>query len=135
MKKNKKKLKFKNLKQKIPESIESPGIIQEVNLHYPIKLSLWQIVKSYLSTTKVLQCCSKSEEESTLQHLNNLGTDRIAQDLSIERLVKHIRDSKIFIKQNLTDKDKFYAQYHKRNVINLDEDSQYNDAENIDFED
>ena len=62
LKKNKKKPKFKNLKQQIPDNMETSEIIQEVNLHYPIKLSLWQIIKTYLASIKALHCCFKSQE-------------------------------------------------------------------------
>ena len=41
-KKNTNKLKFKNLKYKIPEELETPEVIQHVNIHYPIKLSFFQ---------------------------------------------------------------------------------------------
>ena len=93
MKKDKKKLKYKNLKHQIPDNIESPNVIKETNLHYPIKLSIKQSLKTFFSP--ILR---QTDESLLLKKLRKQGTDRIEKDLSIENLVKHVRDSKIFIK-------------------------------------
>ena len=49
LKKDNKRLKFKNLKYQIPESIESPNLIKETNIHYPIKLSSKQSLQILFS--------------------------------------------------------------------------------------
>ena len=63
LKKSNNKIKFKNLKQQIPESIESPDLVKETNLHYPIKVSIWQSLKTLFSP---LFKCSKKDEELKL---------------------------------------------------------------------
>ena len=117
MKKDKKKYKFKNLKYPIPESLETADLIRETNLHYPIKLNLKQSLKTFVPVIK------DDRESRVLKELINEGSKRIEEDLSIERLIKHVRDSKLLLKHSTISNDitKFKIQYHKRNVINLDE--------------
>ena len=125
LKKSNNKIKFKNLKQQIPESIESPDLIQETNLHYPIKVSIWQSLKILFSP--LFKCSKKDEELKVLQQLKQKGCERIDKDLSIERLIKHVRDTKLIAKTLYTDISKFHIHYHKNNVIDLDASEGYQD--------
>ena len=57
---------------------------------------------------------------TTLKILYEKGKVRIEKDLNVERLIKSIRDLKIFMKSNITKEDRFKNQYHKNNVIDVD---------------
>ena len=72
LKKKSKKRKFKNLKHQIPASIETPSVIKEVNLHYPIKISTIQSLKILFS------CIMRDNEETKiLKSLKKKGFERI----------------------------------------------------------
>ena len=84
------------MKQQIPEDIESPDLIKETNLHYPIKISIMQSLKILFS-----YLFKNDEELKVLKQLQDKGIQRIEQDLCIERLIKHVRDTKLLTKQKL----------------------------------
>ena len=105
LRKSTKKLKFKNLKHQIPPSIESQDLIKEMNLHYPIKISLNQNLKTLFSSFSNL--FPKDDELKVLSQLKQKGFDRINKDLCIERLIKHVRDTKVMVKVLYKDVSKF----------------------------
>ena len=118
-KKNSGKTKFKNMKFEIPKELnKSKNVASEVELHYPIKLSAMNSFKLYTMTyfgewvcCRRPSCCSKpkieEKELSTNDRLLKLyqeGTERFDAELGIEKLLKQLRDLRIYAKQNvLTD--------------------------------
>ena len=50
------------------------------------------------------------------------GKERLSNDLSIEKIIKHLRDIKLIVKTQIMDeKLKFKIQYDKNNFIDIDE--------------
>ena len=48
LKKKTKKLKFKNTKIEIPDSLYNKEIVSNVNMHYPIRFSTWTKIKLFI---------------------------------------------------------------------------------------
>ena len=51
--------------------------------------------------------------------------------LSLEKLVKTIRNTKIFLKRQKMTVDDFVIQYNHKNVINLDDDDLETEVKNL----
>ena len=49
----------------------------------------------------------------------------LEKDLSVDKIIKNLRDLKIAVKSKLLDSDesKYLIQHHQRNIIDLEEDS------------
>ena len=60
------------------------------------------------------------------------GIERLNKEASIDRMVRHIREARIFMKEHHSyDEEKqFQMQYHHKNVIQLD-DSDYEDRHEV----
>jgi hypothetical protein len=51
------------------------------------------------------------------------GNERMTQEISIERIIKHLRDIRIFLNQSVLDEaKKFEIQHNHKNVIEIDSD-------------
>lgn len=58
-----------------------------------------------------------------LLKLYNMGTSKLEKDLSVEKLVRSIRNQKILVKKTITDDDlAFQIQHSHKNVLDLDSD-------------
>ena len=69
--------------------------------------------------------CSANGKLSTNDRLNKLyedGCDKFDTELGIEKILRHLRQLKIYNKASTDEKAKFYAQYDKKNVINVELD-------------
>ena len=124
-KKNSNKLKHKNLKYKIPQKIIN------VKEYFPINISTWESIKLFFYCKGM-----KSRKMNAQLSMIKKGKQKIDEDLSIERVIKHVRDTKIWSKmKGISLQEKFMIQYHKRNVIDIDSDTHFSkNKENINFE-
>jgi len=79
------------------------------------------------------QNCRCFGKKSKLKKLIKVGLERMEKDMNIERLIKNLRNIKIFFKlsQFLNNEDKFKIQYNHKNVINLDSDENNNSDEDV----
>jgi hypothetical protein len=74
---------------------------EEVGLHRPINISFQKNVKLFLSVKfSWLGCCLRNKK---LQKLLEKGVKRIEKEVNIEKIVKSLRDIKIFVKNNFLD--------------------------------
>ena len=55
--------------------------------------------------------------------LYDKASSKFESELGIEKIVKSLRDLKIYHKKTIDQKSKFLIQHNYRNVINLDEES------------
>jgi hypothetical protein len=124
MKNKKNKNKLKSLKISTPNELKGTQIAQEIKNHHPIKLSIWQHLKLFSIKFFYLNSCfSLSKNSKRLRTLYRVGADRIESDLSIERIVKNLRDIKIMLKNSVKDPStKFKVQHDLKNCIDVDLD-------------
>ena len=105
MRKKKNKTKFKTIKTLTPSKFKDTPLETEVNMHYPIKLRLCTSLKLYImSTLGCLFCkCAKNKKDTQLLKLYEAGQERLANDLSVEKMIKSLRDMKILLKSKFLD--------------------------------
>jgi hypothetical protein len=122
LKKNKKH-KFKSFKVKTPLELKGTSIDHEVSNHRPIKIAFFKNLKMFMiSQFSILsKLFSLSKHSRLLFKLIKKGKERIENDLSLEDIVKTLRDIKIVIKNNILDEElKFQIQHNHKNVIDLE---------------
>lgn len=106
MKKINDKNKFLTLKTRIPKKFIDTKIQNEVKLHFPIKLSFGKKLKLFFMKFSNLFVCSKQSKK--LKKLYDLGSKRLEKDMSFERIIKHLRDMRVYMKHSvLNDELKF----------------------------
>ena len=141
--KNKEKVnknKWKSMKVAIDQKICPKEMEAEVNRHYPIKLSFYMNTRLFcLKRFGILSCYCLSSRADAFQRLKRLydnGSDRLEKELSIERVMKNIRDMKILINSKfMTEEERFKIEHNYKNVIDLEvtessgESSEFSDSE------
>ena len=124
MKKNNKP-KFKTLKTLTPEKFKDTRVEMETRMHQPIKLGMYISFKLLLMNfLGCLFCkCARKTKDNQLLKLYENGSKRLKNDLSVERIIKNLRDMRILLKSKFLDHDTlFEIQFNHKNVINLEED-------------
>jgi hypothetical protein len=125
-KKKNNKSKFKSIKKPVPDEFKDTQIEAEAKMHYPINLEGNLKVKLFCTNMCCLNRClsfSSKSKMGKILYLYKEGSERIENDLSIERIIKNLRDIKIVIKNTLmTEKERFRIQHNQKNVIDLDRD-------------
>ena len=92
------------MKTKVPEMFKQTDIEKEVLKHYPIKLKSTNYLTLFcLNRLSILKKCVVKPVHKRLLRLYDNGQERLEDDLSGEKLVKHIRDIKCFIKNQFLD--------------------------------
>lgn len=122
LKKNKKP-RFKSLKVKIPESLKGTEVEKETSKHLPVKVSFLNNLRLFFQTNCGIfgRCFGSSKHSKALKKLLEVGQKRIERDLSIENIVKSLRDIKILLRNNLMDHEtQFQIQHDHKNVIDLE---------------
>ena len=76
----------------------------------------------FLSMIERLKFCKMKISEKSIQQLKLFqeGERMLEKDMSIEKLIKDMRDIKIIIKEKFNHNFKNELQYHQRNLIDLD---------------
>ena len=127
-----KKKRNKNMKHTMPDKLKGTEFEVSKELHYPIKLRFFKILKMFCLSK--INCCgspSKRSEGSYLTDLYSKGSERVDVSLSLEKLIKTIRNMKIFLKRQKIAEDDFVIQYSHKNVINLDDDDLETEVKNL----
>ena len=93
------------MKTMTPDKFKDTPIESEANLHYPIQLRLFTSFKLYLMYTfGCLFCkCTRNKTDNQLLKLIEIGKERLENDLSIEKIIKRVRDMKILLKEKFLD--------------------------------
>jgi hypothetical protein len=56
-----------------------------------------------------------------LNKLFKLGEERLQKDMSVERLIKHLRDLRILVKEEMmNDEKKFKIENNPKNIIDIE---------------
>ena len=76
----------------------------------------------FLSMIERLKFCKMKISEKSIQQLKLFqeGERMLEKDMSIEKLIKDMRDIKIIIKEKFNHNFRNELQYHQRNLIDLD---------------
>jgi len=86
-----------------PIFVNNKVIEKEVKTHYPIYLSFYRSFQIFcLNKIECLLCFSKKKLTTTkrLLKLYKIGSERMNKEMSIENIIKHLRDLKILIHNN-----------------------------------
>lgn len=109
-----------------PFTMRNTKVEEEVLKHYRIKLSARQKLSMFImSKCKCFKKCMApaGSNNEKLMKLYKLGQERLHNDLSMEKMVKSIRDMKILLKNKFLDDDlKFQIYHNRKNVIDLEDE-------------
>lgn len=108
-----------------PFELRNTAIEKEIKNFYRISMTKSKMFKIFC-----MNACPcfrkgmlKDDSNYRLDKLYKLGTKRLDEDLSIERIVKGLRDVKILVKQQFLDeKLKFEIYHNRKNVLDLEDD-------------
>jgi hypothetical protein len=99
---------------------------KELRRIHPFVIKRFEVARLYFITYfKVLSfCCCRNKKAKKLKQLLNLGKEQLNADLSLQKIIKTIRNLKMHFKQHvLTNQLSFELRYNNpSNVINLDSD-------------
>ena len=102
-------------------------MIHELQHHRAIKLSMYDQVtlffqKIFCPCLVARMCTTQTPRGLRLNRLWERGTKRLEHDFDVERLVKQLRDIRIFFRERVFDeKIRFQIQHNKKNVIDVEE--------------
>ena len=96
------------------ETVQTPFVLRnteveaEVQKHYRIKISAARKFKTFLMSKCACfrkSLSKKDPDNARLHRLYQVGQERLNEDLSIERIIKSLRDMRILIKNKFLDDD------------------------------
>ena len=102
-------------------------MVHELQHHRAIKLSMYDQVTLFFQKIfcpcLIARCCTNQTPRGLrLNRLWERGTKRLEHDFDVERLVKQLRDIRIFFRERVFDeKIRFQIQHNKKNVIDVEE--------------
>lgn len=120
-------IKFKKMKMtskmktKTPDGFKGTDIEKEVENHYPIKLSMGKRLRLFFLQSTIRSCLSKTDINKKLTKMFQTGTQRLENEMSIEKILRSLRDLKILIKKKFRDEEqRFLIKYSHKNVIDVE---------------
>eukprot|EP00356_Strombidium_inclinatum_P016887 CAMPEP_0170510440 /NCGR_PEP_ID=MMETSP0208-20121228/65770_1 /TAXON_ID=197538 /ORGANISM="Strombidium inclinatum, Strain S3" /LENGTH=261 /DNA_ID=CAMNT_0010793905 /DNA_START=940 /DNA_END=1725 /DNA_ORIENTATION=+ len=126
--------KILSIKSQVPESLRGTKVEEETKNHFPVIINDRSRNRVLLSHYFLTSWCFKKNKNPGLSVSKNerydmlykKGKKLLNEDLSIEKLIKSLRDIKIFMKKHwLDDRRRFEIQHNPRNIIDLDNLNDY----------
>jgi cell division protein YceG involved in septum cleavage len=85
-----------------PDGFKNTEIEKEIQQHHQIKLSSINSFRLYLSR---FYCRKKEGVNLKLSQLYETGTERLEKEMSLEKIIKNLRDLKTLTEKQLLDED------------------------------
>ena len=108
---------------RVPNQYRNSKVEEEVQKHYPAKISCWDSFKLFWVGTFCCCRCALTTRMKQLRKLKSRGEERLEKEMSLERIIKYLRDIRIYVKEKILANDdllQFEIQHNHKNVIDLE---------------